>query len=46
MKAPDGRFMLGSKSFMKKIKERFFGDKTEDYVPQSRELAPEIGKIK
>jgi len=37
---------LGSKSFIEKIKERFFGDKTVDYVPQSRELAPEINKIK
>ena len=38
--------MLGSKSFVDKIKERFFGEKTEDYVPQSKELAPEVEKIK
>ncbi|MFQ6611001.1 MAG: hypothetical protein ACE5D7_09425 [Fidelibacterota bacterium] len=37
--------MPGSKSFVEKIKERFFGEKTADYVPQSRELSPEIDRI-
>lgn len=36
---------MGSKGFIHRIKERFYATKTDDEVPQSRELAPEVGQI-
>jgi putative transposase len=38
--------VLGSKDFINRIKERFFPEKTDDEIPQSRELAPEPAQIK
>lgn len=38
--------ILGSKDFINKVKARFFSEKTDDEVPQSRELAPEVDQIK
>ena len=38
--------ILGSKDFINRIKERFFPEKTDDEIPQSRELAPEPAQIK
>ena len=37
--------VLGSKGFVHRIKERFYSDKTDDEVPQSKELDPEVGQI-
>jgi hypothetical protein len=37
--------VLGSKGFVHRIKERFYSAKTNDEVPQSKELAPEVGQI-
>jgi hypothetical protein len=33
--------ILGSRDFINRIKERFFPEKADDEIPQSRELAPE-----
>ena len=38
--------MLGSASFINKVKERFFPEKVDDEVPQSRQLAPTPAQIK
>jgi REP element-mobilizing transposase RayT len=38
--------ILGTKSFINKVKIRFFSEKTNDEVPQSRELAPTPEQIK
>jgi REP element-mobilizing transposase RayT len=38
--------ILGSASFINKVKERFFPEKVNDEVPQSRELAPTPAQIK
>ena len=38
--------ILGTKSFINKVKIRFFSEKTDDEVPQSRELAPTPAQIK
>ena len=38
--------ILGSESFVDGIKERFFPGKPHDEIPQSRDLAPEPGRIK
>lgn len=37
---------LGSEGFVNSIKEKFFGRKADDEVPQSRELAMESSKIR
>lgn len=37
--------MLGSLDFINKVKEKFFSEKTDDEVPQSRELAPDPYQI-
>ena len=37
--------VIGSKSFVEKIKELFFADKKHEEVPESRYLAPDIDKI-
>ncbi len=37
--------VLGSTDFVRRIKERYFSDKTDDEVPQSKELAPEVKQI-
>jgi len=37
--------VIGSKSFVDKIKELFFADKKHEEVPESRYLAPDIDKI-
>jgi putative transposase len=37
--------VLGSKGFVHRIKERFYSDKTDDEVPQFKELDPEVGQI-
>jgi len=38
--------ILGSASFINKVKERFFPEKVDDEVPQSRELAPTPAQVK
>jgi len=38
--------ILGSRDFINRIKERFFPEKADDEIPQSRELAPELAQIK
>ena len=38
--------MLGSEHFIKLIKEKFFAQKLDDEVPQSKELAPDTDRIK
>jgi REP element-mobilizing transposase RayT len=38
--------MLGSEHFIKLIKEKFFAQKIDDEVPQSKELAPDTDLIK
>ena len=38
--------MLGSESFINRVKERFFHKKRHDEIPESRKLAPEAEKIK
>ena len=38
--------ILGSTSFINKVKERFFPEKVDDEVPQSRELAPTPAQIR
>jgi len=38
--------MLGSESFINKVKERFFHKERHDEIPQSRRLAPDAKKIK
>jgi len=38
--------ILGTTNFMDKVKERFFPEKVDDEVPQSRELAPTPAQIK
>ena len=38
--------MLGSESFINRVKENFFHKKLHDEIPQSRRLAPEAEKIK
>ena len=38
--------VLGSKRFVDAIKEKFFFRKADDEVPQSRELAPDLDRIK
>ena len=38
--------VLGSEDFVNSIRERFFLQKADDEVPQSKELAPEPGQIK
>ncbi len=38
--------MLGSESFINKVKEKFFHAKRHDEIPQSRRLAPDAEKIK
>jgi putative transposase len=38
--------ILGSRDFINRIKERFFTEKADDEIPQSRELAPEPDQIK
>jgi len=38
--------MLGSESFINKVKEKFFHVKRHDEIPQSRRLAPDAEKIK
>jgi REP element-mobilizing transposase RayT len=39
-------WVLGSEGFVAAVKERFFGRKLNDEVPESRELAPDVNKIK
>ena len=38
--------ILGSKAFINRIKEKFFIKKINDEIPQSKELAPDVGRIK
>ena len=38
--------MLGSESFVNRMKEKFFHKKRHDEIPESRKLAPEAEKIK
>jgi REP element-mobilizing transposase RayT len=38
--------ILGPVDFINKVKERFFSEKIDDEVPQSRQLAPESDQIK
>jgi len=38
--------ILGSKDFINLIKEKFFLKKIDDEVPQSKELAPDVDRIK
>jgi len=38
--------VLGAEDFVNSIRERFFLQKADDEVPQSKELAPDPGKIK
>ena len=38
--------VLGSESFINRVKERFFQKKRHDEIPESRRLAPEAEKIK
>ena len=38
--------MLGSESFINRMKEEFFHKKLHDEIPESRRLAPEAEKIK
>jgi len=38
--------MLGSESFVNRMKETFFHKKRHDEIPESRKLAPEAEKIK
>jgi len=38
--------VLGSEGFVNEIKERFFSQKADDEIPQSRELAPASDRIK
>ncbi len=38
--------MLGSESFINRVKEEFFHKKRHDKIPESRRLAPEAKKIK
>jgi len=37
--------IMGSKSFVDKVKERFFSNKSHEEVPESRSLAPEVDRI-
>jgi REP element-mobilizing transposase RayT len=37
--------IMGSKSFVDKVKERFFSKKSHEEVPESRSLAPEVDRI-
>ena len=37
--------IMGSKSFVDKVKERFFSNKSHEEVPESRFLAPEVDRI-
>jgi putative transposase len=37
--------VFGSRDFVHWIKEKFYSGKTDDEVPQSKELAPEVGQI-
>jgi hypothetical protein len=37
--------VLGSKGFVQRIRGRFYAGKTDEEVPQSKELAPEVGQI-
>ena len=38
--------ILGSKAFVRRIREQFFTGQAQDEIPQSRESAPEPGQIK
>ena len=38
--------MVGSESFINRVKEKFFHKKRHDEIPESRRLAPEAEKIK
>ena len=38
--------IIGSKSFIEKIKTRFFSEESDDEIPESKVLAPDITKIK
>ena len=38
--------IIGSASFKNNVKERFFSEKVDDEIPQSRELTPEPAQIK
>jgi REP element-mobilizing transposase RayT len=38
--------ILGSAAFKNKVKERFFSEKIDDEIPQSKELTPESDQIK
>ena len=38
--------MLGSESFINRVKQKFFHKKRDDEIPESRRLAPEAEKIK
>jgi putative transposase len=38
--------ILGSKDFINRIKSKFFLKKIDDEIPQSKELAPDIARIK
>lgn len=38
--------ILGSKEFLNLIKEKFFSKKLDDEIPQSKELAPDVDRIK
>jgi REP element-mobilizing transposase RayT len=37
--------VMGNKSFIEKVKERFFSDKSHEEVPESRRQAPEVDRI-
>jgi len=41
-----GPAILGSKDFIDLIKEKFFLKNIDDEIPQSKELAPDVGRIK
>ena len=38
--------VIGSKSFVDKIKEKFFGMKSHEEVPEARNLAPDVDRRK